>query len=398
MKNTPSARTLILYPGLLCIWLALSCAALFYVDIQTAMSGTLVLATVAAASLSAMTAAIIWGMNIITVIVFGVMLYVLYGFNTTSLMVYITFLAGEIGTAVLAWNTGKQVLLSYRQVERDHVLIEEMRINDETTGLMRFNYARKALSNEISRSLRYGKKMSLLLIKTRGWDEMAETIGLEARESLLKDICEILFNNCRNVDTLFINIDKIGVILPETDYDGAEVIAKRLIDQVDKKIKKELQIGVVSFPEDSIIDEDLLLKAEAALQYAIKNNTVLTGYREISEYRDQVLESDKIETSFHEYERTNSQNTIRADETAIHFCGIHTLTDIEVLQRKLSCIPNIGNIRLVDFSDNEIVFAADKNRTNVIENITNKLDINNVAIEEIADGVVIKLDPSVSVE
>ena len=194
---------------------------------------------------------------------------------------------------MLAWNTSKQFIAINRQVERDKVLIDEMRINDQKTGLMRFHYARRVLSNEITRSLRYGKKMTLLLIKIQSWDELAETIGLEARESLLIEISEVLFNNCRNVDTLFINIDKIGVILPETNREGADVIARRLIDKVEKKTKQSVRMGIVGFPEDSIAEDDLVRKAEIALKNSFESNEMVSYYHELAAPMPDIETMDK---------------------------------------------------------------------------------------------------------
>ncbi len=188
MKNNPSSRGLLLYPALLSIWLAISCAALFYAAIKTAMAGTLIMAAVAVASLAVVTGVLVWGVSVITIVVYGIMIYVLYGVSPSTILVLITFSTAATGTALLGWNTSKQFLSANRQVERDRVLIEEMRINDQKTGLMRFHYARRALSNEISRSLRYGKKLSLLLIKINNWEELAEKIGLDTRENLLKEI------------------------------------------------------------------------------------------------------------------------------------------------------------------------------------------------------------------
>ncbi len=401
MKNNPSSRGLLLYPALLSIWLAISCAALFYADIKTAMAGTLIMAAVAVASLAVVTGVLVWGVSVITIVVYGIMIYVLYGVSPSTILVFITFSTAATGTALLGWNTSKQFLSANRQVERDRVLIEEMRINDQKTGLMRFHYARRALSNEISRSLRYGKKLSLLLIKINNWEELAEKIGLDTRENLLKEICEVLLNNCRNVDTLFINIDKIGVILPETGNDGAQIIAQRLADQVKKKTKEELRIGIAGFPDDSIVDDDLINKAEIALMDSIRNRTEIVFYKLspiTTDFPGQNVDSgvaaDDILGLQLNSEDVESLKKIKTGETAIRFNGVCTLSDIEFLRKSLENVPEIGTIRLIDFAENEIVFAVESDNRTLAERLLTKLDIPNISIEEKPDSIDVKLDPT----
>ena len=386
MKNNPSSRGLLLYPALLCLWLAISIAALFYADFRVAMAGTLVLATVAVASISVSTATLVWGVSSITVIVFGLMLDVMYGIRTDTILTFITFSTGAIGTAILAWNTSKQFMNANRQVERDRIMIDEMRINDEKTGLMRFHYARRALSNEIARSLRYGRKLSLMLIKVNNWDEMAEKIGLESRENLLVEICDVLFNNCRNVDTLFINIDKIGIILPETNNVGAEVIAHRLVEQVRKKIKEELRIGIAGFPDDSIVEDDLINKAELAMLASISEDREISYYAAhidagLTDTREQGPSVPDI--TFDDQDAIDHKK-IKADETMMRFNGVCSLSDIEVIQKALENVREIKKTRLIDFSENEIIFAVESSDKNLAECLLTRLDLPNISIARAA--------------
>lgn len=397
MNTNPSSRSLLLYPALLCIWLAVSVAAMFYTDLRIAMAGTLVLATLAVAVLSVLSTAIVWGGTTITIIVFGVMIQVLFGIHPETILTFITFSTAAIGTAILAWNTSKHFMNANRQVERDRIMIEEMRINDQRTGLMRFHYARRALSNEISRSLRYGKKLSVMLIKINHWDELAEKIGLESRENLLAEICETMFNTVRNVDTLFINIDKIGVILPETNNVGAEVIACRLVEQVKKKTKEDLRIGIAGFPDDSIVEDDLINKAEIAMLTSIREDREIsyyasqvdTGVSESFETNSKTLEEIKLNDS-----TDDDPKRLKPGETIIRFDGVCNLSDIEALQNVLDKVTEITNTRLIDFTENEISFAVETQTSNLAESLLTKLDLPNITISEKTNSIDVVLDPT----
>ncbi|HEX7555648.1 MAG TPA: diguanylate cyclase, partial [Leptolinea sp.] len=401
----PSQRGLFLYPALLSIWLAISCAALFFADTRIALAGTLILAAVAVASLVLISIVLVWGVDILTIIVFGAMLNELYGIHPSSIYTYITFVAAVSGTAILAWNTSKQILSSNRQVERDRILIEEMRINDQKTGLMRFHYARRTFSTEISRSLRYDNKLSLLLMKINKWGDLAEQLGLETRDNLLAEVSEVLFNNCRNVDTLFLNIDKIGVILPETKSEGAGVIARRFAAQVKKKTKLELHIGIVSFPDDSNSDEDLMRKAETALINSIETGHGIVFFKSLPIIGEEIELKEDSETPAEDVNLLNLQpvetspsKELKAEETAIHFIGICTLSDIEILQKALEKITSLGTIRLVDFAENEIIFSVDAQRSEIAEKLLINLEIPNISIDDQQKDILITLDPKINLK
>ncbi|NMB54294.1 MAG: diguanylate cyclase [Leptolinea sp.] len=397
MKNNPSSRGLLHYPALLSIWLALSITALFYTDDTTAMAGTLILATLSVVSLSVVAGVFVWGISLITILVFGVMMYTLYGLHTSTIVTFITFSTAAVGTSLLAWNTSRQFMSANRQVERDRLLIEEMRVNDEKTGLMRFHYARRTLANEVSRSLRYGKKISVLLMKIDKWEELAEKIGLESRENLLMDICEVLFSNCRSVDTLFINIDKVGAILPETGREGAEVISRRLAEQVKKKTKYALHIGIALFPDDSIIDDDLVSKADIALLEAINNNREIVYYQpegsgQVECGRETAESENPLEGMELTGYETGNHRQIQEGETAIQFQGASKLGDIESLQKALEKVPDIRHIRLVDFSEEVIIFAVEAEEATLAEHLLTRLDLPNISIDAKDNKITVKLD------
>lgn len=364
----------------------------------------MILAAVAAATLGVFSLALVYGINIITIIVYSAMIYVIYGLSPSSMLVIITFVTAEIGTAILAWNTSRQFVSVNRQVERDKLLIDEMRINDEKTGLMRFHYARRVLSNEIARGLRYGTPFSILLVKMDGWDQLAETMGLEAREELMKEICETLLNSCRNVDTLFVNMDKIGIILPETNRDGALIIAERLEDQISRKTRRIPRTGMVCFPADSIGEDDLVRKCETALKYAEEMGVSRVVYQDIVNRLDSSVKStgssdlDKQELIIKAADSADSAPVTGVEETAVHFCGIHNLKDIENLQKVLGKIPEIGPIRLIDFSESEIIFGIRNAHTDLSDKLIRHLDIPNITIEERKDVIVVRLDPSTEIK
>ncbi len=399
MKKNLSPHGLLLYPALLCIWLTISCAALFYADKDTAMAGTLILASVAVATLALLSGMLVFSVNFLTIVVYGVMIYLIYGIQPASILVFITFATAAIGTAFLTWKINKQFLSVNKQVERDRLLIEELRIRDQKTGLMRFHYARRTLSTEVSRSLRFGKKLSLILLKVDNWDELAEKLGLENRERLLIEISETLFNNCRNIDSIFINIDKIGIILPETTKSGAYVFASRLLDQVKKRYKQGLKIGIASFPDDAITDDELLFKCETALKFAVDNKCEVIISSDLSALENEIG-PERVEASAEipmgdlnlDFAEAVPRKKILSGETEIRIQGVSSLKDIDFLQKALGEIVGNSKVRLIDFVDRQVYFALEYDHSNLPELIITNLDIPNITVEEKSDHILIKLD------
>jgi len=388
MRNPASLHGLFWYPATLVIWIALSSAALVSTDNATAIPGIITLAMIA--TLSLVLQATGWILLVCGTFLFiaGYYLYSVYGIQVNAIYAMITFSAAAIGTAIISRQTRMQIALSSRQVERDRILIDELRVNDPKTGLMRFHYARRTLTTEISRSLRYGKTLALLIIQIDKWDQMAEEIGLDARDNLLTAISEVLFGTFRTADTLFQNMDKIGVILPETSEDGARVVAKRLIGQINKKTRVKLFVGMACFPTDSISDDDLYRKAEHALKIAIQDGQEIFVYSQNKVLEEDYPVDDLDENSdedFSELQLTpigyEKERILARDEALVSFVGIQDLNEIEPIQKALSAIKEFHQVNLVDFHENEIIFTVKTELDDIQPLLNTRL---NLAIEEVS--------------
>jgi diguanylate cyclase (GGDEF)-like protein len=378
MRNSGSLHGLFWYPATLVIWIALSSAALVSTDKSTAIPGIIAVAIVATLSLVLQTTGWVILVCGTALIIAGYYLYSTAGIQVSAIYAMITFSAAAIGTAIISRQTRMQITNSSLQVERDRLLIDELRINDPKTGLMRFHYARRTLTTEISRGLRYGKSLALLIIQINKWDELAEEIGLDARDNLLVAISEILFGTFRNVDTLFLNMDKIGVILPETSEEGARVVAKRLVDQISKKTHVKLFVGICCFPTDSISDDDLYRKGEHALKSAIQRGEEIYLYSQNKDAEEDFLPGildGNDEEDFSELQLNplgyGNERIIPQGESLIRFVGIHDLSEVEPIQKVLSSIREFEQVNLVDFHENEIMFTVKSE----LEDIQDLLDL-----------------------
>jgi hypothetical protein len=60
-------------------------------------------------------------------------------------------------------------------------------------------------------------------------------------------------------------------------------------------------------------------------------------------------------------------------------------------------IPDIGDVRLIDFTENEIIFGVKMQQKDLSEKLLHDLQVTNIAIEERMDSIVVRLDPSTEI-
>jgi diguanylate cyclase (GGDEF)-like protein len=140
----------------------------------------------------------------------------------------------------------------------------------------------EVLDDEIIRSKRYVKPLSLLLMSIDwnvGGGRSPET---SEREGLIRQMVELFTQNIRAIDRVYLyEAGVFAVLLPETDKVEALSTAKRLRKIVQQKrlssagknhnesIKPVLSIGMVSYPWDANTQSEMFKAAEFALKEAL---------------------------------------------------------------------------------------------------------------------------------
>lgn len=114
---------------------------------------------------------------------------------------------------------------------------EKLVFIDEVTGFLNANGFFQRLEEETNRAKRLGEKLSVLYIKIADAKELKNVYKQKGYEEVLKTISEEIIKNTRAIDIKgIIDEETIGIILPETDFNSAEIVREKLHKILDRII------------------------------------------------------------------------------------------------------------------------------------------------------------------
>ncbi len=173
-------------------------------------------------------------------------------------------------------------LVPQAAVALENVRIREVMHNlastDGLTGLWNHRRMHDLLREEMKRSMRYHRALSVLMLDVDSFKTFNDTYGHPQGDHLLRGIADILRTNVRAVD----HVGRYGgeeflAILPETSKDDACRMAERIRTAVEElafivvdghEIRRTVSVGVASYPEDALSPSDLVQRADDALYRA----------------------------------------------------------------------------------------------------------------------------------
>ena len=168
-----------------------------------------------------------------------------------------------------------------RELYELNAVLKELSVTDGLTGLYNHKYFHDKLTEEIRRTERYFRPLSLIMIDVDHFKEFNDTNGHPEGDRLLKFLATTLKENVRAEDIAArYGGEEFAVILPETVKDAALVLAERLRKAVAERDfpggdtqpggKLTISLGVATFTEDADNADGLLKAADDALYRAKK--------------------------------------------------------------------------------------------------------------------------------
>lgn len=164
----------------------------------------------------------------------------------------------------------------------ENATLFELAVRDGLTRLYQKRYFDSLSEVEWKRTVRYKRPLSALMLDLDHFKKINDTDGHDTGDRILKKMAQVLKTCCRAEDILArYGGDEFVALLPETDRQGAEQLARRILHAVPETIQagnREVtaSIGVASYPScpaDSI--ESLLKLADLSLYEAKKKRNSL---------------------------------------------------------------------------------------------------------------------------
>ncbi|MFT3835450.1 MAG: diguanylate cyclase [Myxococcaceae bacterium] len=161
-----------------------------------------------------------------------------------------------------------------------HEQTVNLSITDMLTGVANRRFLFQQLELEIARANRFGTQLSMLMIDIDFFKKLNDAAGHTAGDVVLKQVCTLMKNTVRKVDTLArYGGEEFVVLLPQvTKAEALEVadklrriVAESPIDyrEVQPTGKVTISVGVANLPVDATEQHHLVDSADAAL-YASK--------------------------------------------------------------------------------------------------------------------------------
>jgi diguanylate cyclase (GGDEF)-like protein len=161
-------------------------------------------------------------------------------------------------------------IVSANQLEQLRVLADQ----DPLTGLGNRRAFMRELEHEVQRARRYGHALTLAIGDVDHFKQINDTHGHPAGDSALRAVADTLRAGLRANDGAFrLGGDEFALLLPETTYDEAAEVVRRLYAGFRETAPQpfwglEMSAGFATLPADGGDAEALIRSADAALYQA----------------------------------------------------------------------------------------------------------------------------------
>lgn len=178
------------------------------------------------------------------------------------------------------------ILASFASMSIDNARLHErtrqLACTDGLTGLYNHRQFKQIFREEMARTVRYEKPLSLVMFDVDDFKKFNDTYGHPNGDKVLVDVAQILQHALRECDLVFrYGGEEFIAILPETGIEEALVAAERARREIQDRTPDSLgsiaghgvtvSAGVAAYPRDGG-DLDTLLKATDDLLYMAKKH------------------------------------------------------------------------------------------------------------------------------
>lgn len=149
---------------------------------------------------------------------------------------------------------GSILLITRLAYDRRKLL--ELATLDELTGLGNFKAYKERIRCESQRALRKQSPLALILVDLDRFKNYNDTYGHRAGNELLHSAGQVFREAVRSMDGIYrFGGDEFAFVLPETNYEDAQLIAKRIrqsFERIPNRGKVTLSMGMAIYRDEPI--------------------------------------------------------------------------------------------------------------------------------------------------
>jgi diguanylate cyclase (GGDEF)-like protein len=155
-----------------------------------------------------------------------------------------------------------------------HNQVLELSLTDGLTGVHNRRYFEMFLQKEVERGIRYKRRLSTIMIDIDHFKQYNDSFGHPAGDDALRKVAEDIQSGARRgLDVISrYGGEEFAVILPETEAEGARIVAENIRRNVesDSRFQRKLSVslGIGSLSGEQLIHADLVEQADRALYQA----------------------------------------------------------------------------------------------------------------------------------
>jgi len=164
-------------------------------------------------------------------------------------------------------------LASTIKTSRLHTQVIELSLKDPLTGIHNRRYFDLFLNNEVNRSVRLGSGLAIVLLDIDHFKNYNDTFGHPAGDKVIQNVALCIKEGRRNTDVAArIGGEEFALVLPETQVEGALIVAEKIQEVIHSSLSFEhritVSIGISSLSGADIKAETLVKEADLALYEA----------------------------------------------------------------------------------------------------------------------------------
>ncbi|MHB8513502.1 MAG: GGDEF domain-containing protein [Actinomycetota bacterium] len=160
-----------------------------------------------------------------------------------------------------------------------HQEAQKLSITDSVTGVWNRRYLSMRLAQEVERSIRFRRPLSVLMLDVDHFKRINDEYGHHRGDSVLVELAERVMSAVRGqVDTVArYGGEEFVLVLPETSADGARIVAQKIVQTVaqepfgadgEQPVWVTVSIGSAAFPKNGYTQTTLLRAADDAMYEA----------------------------------------------------------------------------------------------------------------------------------